>query len=112
MRRREFITLFGGATAAWPLHVSAQQSERMRLVAVLMGTADDDVGRPRYEAFRRQLQAFGWTEKNCKIEVRFAAANNARIGALAKELVALKPDLLIAGATFSMRALRQETKTI
>ena len=112
MKRREFITLVGGAAAAWPLAARAQKRDRVKLVGVLMGTTADDIGRTRFEAFRMRFQALGWTETKCQIEVRFASPNDDRVGALAKELVELQPDVLVAGATFTTRALRLATKTI
>ena len=74
MRRREFITLLGGAAAAWPLAARAQQAERMRRIGVLMASAaDDPVGRARIEAFQQGLQQLGWTEgRNVRIDTRWA----------------------------------------
>ena len=63
MRRREFITLLGGAAAAWPLVVSAQQSERMRRVGVLMGVTDDADGQARVKALQQGLHELGWIER-------------------------------------------------
>jgi putative ABC transport system substrate-binding protein len=70
MKRREFITLLGCGAAAWPIAALAQQSDRMRRIAVLMNNAEDDPeGQTRAAAFRQGLQALGWTEgKNLRID--------------------------------------------
>ena len=74
MKRREFITLLGGAAAAWPLAARAQQPERMRRIGVLMGYAESDrKGQARVAAFREELQKLGWTEgRNIRIDTRWA----------------------------------------
>ena len=97
MRRREFITLLGGAAATWPLAARAQQSERMRRIGVLMSTAaDDPEGRARIAALLGGLQQLGWTDgRNAQIEVRWPrGAAEAR--QYAAELVALAPDVILA----------------
>jgi putative ABC transport system substrate-binding protein len=88
MRRREFITLLGGTTAAWPLAVRAQQGERVRRIGVLMGYAENDPGAQSYlEAFRAALAKLGWTDgSNLRIELRWGAADPDRIKTFAKEL--------------------------
>src|SRR6185369_9930651 len=75
MRRREFITLFGGAAAAWPVAVRAQQGERMRRIGVLMNASSDDAdGQARIVAFVQALQELGWTDRrNVRIDVRWGA---------------------------------------
>ena len=77
MRRREFITLLGGAAAAWPLAARAQQGERMRRIGVLMNlTADDPEGQARIAAFLQGLQQLGWTDgRNVRIDYRWAAGD-------------------------------------
>ena len=92
MKRRDFITLFGGATA-WPLAARAQQGERMRRIGVLMGiAADDPAGQVRLAAFLQGLQQLGWTEgRNVRIDIRWGAGDAERNRALATELVALAP---------------------
>ena len=79
MRRREFITLLGGAAAAWPLAARAQQPERMRRIGVLMGYAESDrKDRPMVAAFREGLQKLGWTEgRNIRIDTRWATPDDA-----------------------------------
>src|SRR6266511_2457626 len=109
MKRREVITLLGGA-AAWPLMARAQQPERVRRIGLLMGTADDPEGQARVTALKQGLQELGWTNgRNIQIETRFGAADAARIRAHAAELVALAPDVLVCHTTAVIRALRQAT---
>src|SRR6516165_9395500 len=80
MNRRAFITLLGGAAAAWPLATRAQQPERMRRIGILMSTADDPDGQARITALREGLQKFGWTEgRNIRIEYRWAAGDADRM---------------------------------
>src|SRR5262245_18197286 len=99
MRRREFITLLGGA-AAWPLAARAQQVERVRRIGLLMGTADDQEGQARVTALKQGLQELGWTDgRNIQIETRFGGADAGRIRAHAAELVALAPDVLVGHTT-------------
>ena len=96
MRRREFITLFGGA-AAWPLAARAQQPDRVRRIGVLMGYAETDrEGQAFVAAFREGLQKLGWAEdRNMRIDTRWATPDDAEsIQRSAKELVALQPDLI------------------
>ena len=89
MRRREFITLLGGAAVAWPIAARAQQPDRMRRIGVLVGSADDDPEmKARLAAFRQRLEKRGWFEgRNVHIETRFAAASS-KFEPFARELVA------------------------
>jgi len=113
MRRRELITLLGGAVAAWPLAARAQQADRVRRIGLLMATADDREGQARVTALKQGLQELGWTDgRNIQIETRFGAADAARIRAHAAELVALAPDVLVCHTTAVIRALRQATSSI
>src|SRR5262245_29087894 len=114
MQRREFITLIGGAAAAWPLTVRAQQPDRMRRIGVLMAYAEDDPeGIVRVAKFRQELERLGWSEaRNVRIDYRFTAARADQFQVLAKELVALHPDVILAHATVSAAALQQETRAI
>ncbi len=113
MRRREFLTLFGGAAAALPFATRAQQAERMRRIGVLMGVADDREGQARLTALKQGLQELGWTDgRNVQIETRFGGADAARIRAHAAELVALAPDVIVGQTTPVIRALRQATNSI
>ena len=113
-KRREFITLLGGA-AAWPLAARAQQAERMRRIGMLMGYAESDrVGQAWSAAFREGLQKFGWAEgRNIRIDTRWATARDAEARQqFAKELVALQPDLILANNTPTTAALIQHTRSI
>jgi putative ABC transport system substrate-binding protein len=113
VKRREFITLLGGAAAAWPLAARGQQPERVRRIGVLMGVADDREGQARVTALKQGLQELGWTDgRNIQIETRFAGADSDRIRAHAAELVALAPDVLVSHTTPVTRAVRQATSSI
>jgi len=106
MRRREFVTLVGGAAAGWPLAARAQQSaDRARRVGVLLET--------QFAEFRERLASFGWVEgRTVHIEHRFAAADAGRYEPLAKELVALQPDVILSVSTPVTAALQRQTSTI
>ena len=114
MKRREFITLLGGAAAAWPLAARAQQPDRMRRIGVLMAYAESDPeAQARVAAFREGLQKLGWTEgRNIRIDTRWAAADAEAMQRFAKELVALQPDLILSPTTPTTAALLQQTRTI
>jgi len=113
MNRRDFIALVGGAAAAWPLAAWAQQPDGMRRIGVLMGLAEDDQAtRARLAAFRQGLEKRGWSEeRNVRVEYRFAPAS-AQAQVLAKELVALRPEVILAHTTPVTAALQQESSTI
>jgi putative ABC transport system substrate-binding protein len=113
MKRREFITLVGGA-AAWPLASRAQQAEHMRRVGVLMAFGEGDpVGEARVAAFREGLQELGWVEgRNIRIDTRWATADLASTERLAMELVASQPDLILSNSTPTTAALVKQTRTI
>jgi ABC-type uncharacterized transport system substrate-binding protein len=112
--RREFITLLGGAAAAWPLAAFAQQAERVRGVAVLMPlAADDPQSLRRLTAFVQGLQQLGWTDgRNVRIDVRWAAGDPDRFRRYTAELVALAPDVILAAAVSSMMPLQQATRSV
>jgi ABC-type uncharacterized transport system substrate-binding protein len=112
--RREFITLLGSAAAAWPLVASAQQSERMRRVGMLMNLSENDLEAARLvTAFREGLAQLGWVDgRNLRMDYRWASGDVGRIRAFAKELVDLSPDIIIGYATPSVLALQQETRSI
>ena len=113
MQRREFITLLSGAAAAWPLVARAQQTERMRRIGVLVGLAENDPEmKARLAGFRQGLEKFGWSDgSNVYIDYRFAPAG-AQAHLLARELVALQPDLILAQSTPATVAVQAETRTI
>src|SRR5262249_16682465 len=115
MKRRNFIRLLGGA-AAWPLAVRAQQGDRIRRLAAMMGgrNADTDPqGRAYFAAFRKSLEDLGWVEgRNFRADYRWPSGDVDRIEAIAKEFVGLKPDVMFAGTTPSTLALLRQTRTI
>jgi ABC-type uncharacterized transport system substrate-binding protein len=114
VRRREFITLLGGA-AAWPLAARAQQPERMRRIGFIQVVAENDPeAQARITAFQQGLAALDWVEgRNIRIIYRFAAAGDAaRIQTHVAELVSSAPDLIVAGGTPVIAALKQATSTI
>ena len=113
MRRRTFIALLGGA-AAWPLTAHAQQPERMRRIGVLVTYAEDDPDtKVRLAGFRQGLERLGWSEgRNVRVEYRFAAGSADQFQPLAKEVVALSPDVIIAHSTPVAAALARESTTI
>ena len=113
MRRREFITLLGGAAVAWPLAVRAQQPERMRRIGVLAPTAPVDAeAQTRFAALRQGLQRFGWIEgRNLQIDARWGAGDAGAIGRAATELAALAPDVIVASGS-AAAAILQATRTV
>jgi putative tryptophan/tyrosine transport system substrate-binding protein len=114
MRRREFITLIGGAAAAWPLAAGAQQPERVRRIGVLMAqAADDPDGRARLAAFLQTLRDLGWIDgRNLRLDYRWGGGDVDRIRKDAAELVALAPDVILAGGGQVMGPLREATRTV
>ena len=112
MRRREFVTLLGAAM--WPIAASAQQSDRIRRVGVLMPFATGDAaGKLELAAFAQQLQALGWTDGgNLRIDYRWAAGDPERMQVLAKELIALQPDVIFSRSTPVTGALVKQTRAI
>ena len=113
VKRREFITLLGGA-AAWPLAARAQQPERMRRIGVLLpAVADDAVSQARVGAFLQALALLGWTiGRNVHIDIRWAATNAAEIRKHAAELAALAPDVILAGGSSSAGPLLEATRAV
>src|SRR5262245_29353794 len=113
MKRREFITLLGGA-AAWPFAVRAQQGARMRRVGVLTGgAANDPEGQARLVAFLQGLQELGWSVgRNLRIDVRWTGGNADDTRKYAAELVALAPDVIHSGGTPAAAMLLQATRTV
>src|SRR5262245_64220354 len=96
--RRKFLAMLGGAAAAWPLAARAQQSDRMRRIAVLMNNAEDDPeGQARAAAFQQGLGALGWTEgQNLRIDWRWTAGDIGRIRGAVAELARDAPDVIVA----------------
>jgi putative ABC transport system substrate-binding protein len=113
MKRREFITLLGGA-AAWPLAARAQQGERVRRIGVLNpAAADDAVFQARLGAFQQELALLGWSiGRNVRIDIRWASTNAAEIRRQAAELVALAPDVILAAGDSTVPSLLQATRTV
>jgi putative ABC transport system substrate-binding protein len=114
MRRREFVTLLGGAVAAWPFAAGAQQKGRTRLVGGLLAVPESDPdGRARIAAFEEGLKELGWVSgRNVKLVYRTTGGLPERIQGVAKELVELRPDAILAPNTPSVLALMRETRTI
>jgi putative ABC transport system substrate-binding protein len=113
IRRREFITLLGGA-AAWPVAARAQQGERIRRVGVLVAFSDaDQARRADIVAFREALAKLGWAEgRNLRLDIRYGSADSRRVHDLAIELVGLLPDAIVTASGAAMREVQQQTQTI
>ena len=114
MKRRQFITLLGGAAVTWPLAAHAQQGERVRRIGVLLPAASDDVEfQARVGAFLQGLQQSGWSiGRNLRIDTRWATANADDIRRHAAELVTLAPDVILAHGASTMRPLLQVTCSV
>src|SRR5215472_18019383 len=114
MRRRDFLSLIGGAAAAWPLAARAQQPARLPLVAILRSeVAGDPEGLRNSAALIQGLQALGWTPgRNVRIEQRWAGGSVDAMKALARELVSLEPNAIVVVSTPATAAVMQETHTI
>jgi ABC-type uncharacterized transport system substrate-binding protein len=115
VKRRQFITLLGGAAAAWPVGARAQQAERMRRIGVLMGYPENGwEGPASFAAFREGLEKLGWVEdRNIRFDIRWATPDDAEARQrFAKELVALQPDLILSAVTPTTAALLEQTRTI
>ena len=115
MKRRDFITLLGCAAAAWPLTARAQQAERMRRIGVqIASAADDPVSQARFAAFLQGMSRLGWTDdRNVRIDTRWATTNADELRRHAAELVALAPEVLVAGTgTATVAPLLQATRTL
>jgi putative ABC transport system substrate-binding protein len=113
-KRRDFITLLGGAAVAWPVTARAQQGEQVRRVVFLHALPEGDPeARARVTAFRREVETLGWKEgRNIEIVHRFSGADVARIQAYVTELVSATPDVIVASSTPVITALKQATSTI
>jgi ABC-type uncharacterized transport system substrate-binding protein len=114
MRRRQFITLLGGAVVAWPSAARTQQRERMRRVGVLQNlAADDPEGHARIAVFVEGLRQLGWTDgRNLRIDIRWAVGDSELNRKYAAELVALAPDAILAVTSLAVEALRRVTRTV
>jgi putative ABC transport system substrate-binding protein len=114
IRRRQFITLLGGAAAAWPLVARAQQREPVRRIGVLMNTTANDPEVPmRLAVFLQGLQELGWTVgRNVRIDYRWGEGDTTRIRNQVAELVALMPDVILAGGGTMVGPLQQVTRTV
>src|SRR5438128_8701345 len=114
MKRREFITLLGGAAASWPITAPAQQPERMRRIGILLNAAADD---PKYQtwvgAFLQALALLGWTiGRNARIDTRWTGVNAAETRRHAAELAALAPDVILAHGSSTVGPLLQATRAV
>src|SRR6266849_1696372 len=114
MRRRDLITLVGGAAAAWPLAARAQQAGRMRRIGALMSfTTDDPESQARLLALAQGLQELGWTVgRNVRIDTRWGAGDAERYRRYAAELVALAPDVILAVGPSALAQLQQATRSV
>jgi putative ABC transport system substrate-binding protein len=110
MKRREFITLLGGAAVPWPLTARAQQGERMRRIGLLVNpAANDPMGQARVAAFVQGLQAAGWSDgRNVRIDTRWAAADPGNYRKYAAELIALGPDVVLASTTAAVASCSRQ----
>ena len=115
MRRRQFITLIGGAAAAsaWPLSARAQQGERVRRIGVLYGGPNDATFRSEFAAFQQTLQQLGWVEgRNIEFDIRWGSNDADRVLQEARELVRVRPDVILVGPTNALVPLKKETDSI
>src|SRR6516165_5691084 len=113
LKRREFISLLGGA-AAWPLAARAQQTEKVRRIGMLMNrVADDPEAEARFKAFVQGLQQLGWAEgRNVRMDVRWTAGVAEQLHKYAEELVALMPDAILADGAVAVSALQGATRSV
>jgi putative ABC transport system substrate-binding protein len=112
IRRREFITLLSGMTAAWPLAARAQEPVRVQRVGMLMSFSSSDPEAPiRVAAFRQRLQELGWTDRR-NVQIDYRLAGNDSVQKVASELMALAPDILLVNGTSVLKAVQQVTRTI
>src|SRR6516165_5234347 len=110
MRRREFITLVGGAAAGWPLAARAQQREQMRRIGVLMSAASETDQQAALGVFKEILHQLDWIDgRNVRLEVRWAGANPAKARKDAEELVALQPDVIMVTGQLGLEVLMRMT---
>jgi putative ABC transport system substrate-binding protein len=113
MKRREFIALVGGAAAAWPVAVRAQRREEVRRIAVLMGTATNELGRSYLTTFTQRLEQLGWSNgRNVRIETRWWAGTLEQMRPVADELLASSPDVIMAFSNPAVALLKATTGTV
>ncbi len=113
MRRRDLIALVGGLAVAWPSPMLAQQTDRVRRVAILWEVAEEPAFQSIVKAFMKWLEELGWIEdRNIQIAHRWGDGDPTRIQAYAAELVTLKPDVIVTASTLGVRALKRETRSI
>jgi putative tryptophan/tyrosine transport system substrate-binding protein len=114
VKRRDFITLLGGAAAAWPLTARAQQPDRMRRIGVIMGFGEDDkVWQVYLATFKRRLQDFGWSEgRNIRYDYHFTGDSTERMRGAAAEVVGTAPDVIFVSTNPVVSAVQQLTRTI
>jgi putative ABC transport system substrate-binding protein len=99
--------------AAWPLAVSSQQGDRVRRIGVLMaGVESDPMANPNFSAFTRALASLGWTSRNLRMDIRWGGGETNRMGAPARELVGLQPDIIVTQGGPATIAVQRETRTI
>src|SRR5215831_10608274 len=113
-KRREFITLLGGVAASWPLVASAQQSDAVRRLGVLLSASETDPeGQARVAALRKGLQELGWSEgRNLKVDYRWTGGDDVRARAYAAELVASQPDVIFAAPSAALASVQRVTRTV
>src|SRR5499427_5164525 len=112
MRRRDFMMLFGGAITASPIEAVAQQSDRTRRIGVLMGIGENDPeAKPRLEALENGFKELGWTRDRIRLDYRWTAGDLDRTRLFAKQIIELKPDVIVVHSTPAVKALRQLTST-
>jgi len=113
MRRREFITVLGGAAAGWPLAARSQQPERMRRIGVLMNGAATEAARQWVAAFNEALRGLGWAEgQNIRVDIRWNAGDAQLARIYAAQLIGLMPDVILASSTINVRVIQEATNTV
>jgi putative ABC transport system substrate-binding protein len=114
MRRRDLITLVGGAAAGWPLSARAQQTDRMRRIGVLMNSiANDPLGQARIATFQQALRQLGWSDgRNVSIEIRWSGNDVDLDRRYAAELIEHAPDVILAVGTLSVAALQRVARAL
>jgi putative ABC transport system substrate-binding protein len=112
LRRREFITLLGGAAAMWPNVARGQQAERVRRIGMLMSVANNALGQARAKVFQQELERLGWTGRNLSIQYRWAEGRTERFADFAAEFVRINVDVIVAEGTPPTLAAKQATSVI